>query len=403
MNTKVTVARPWIVLVATLAVQVLVSMALLALPVVAPVVAKALDIPTTYLGAYVALVYLAAMVSSLLGGAAVKRWGAIRLSQIGLSCSALGLCLCAVPHPVVIALGALFIGLGYGPVTPASSHLLIKSTPPQQLSLVFSLKQTGVPLGGMIAGALIPTVDLLIGWQLAFISSGVACAVCAWLVQPLRQGLDDDRNANVKLSLVSSLVQPLRLVLSQKNLKNLAAVSFLFALCQMSLMAYLVTFLYEDLGWSLIAAGVALTVAQAGGVVGRILWGYISDKWLGAIPMLIVITILMALGAVGCALLQPGTSFWLLFPVLIIFGATAVGWNGVYLAEVARQAPAGQASLATGGSLCITFLGVVTGPSLFGVLAAALHSYGTSYGFLVIPSGLILLLLFKAQRTKETA
>ncbi len=225
MNTNVAVARPWVVLVATLAVQVLVSMALLALPVVAPVVAKAIDIPTTYLGAYVALVYLAAMVASLLGSAAVKRWGAIRLSQVGLSCSGLGLCLCAVPHPAVIALGAVFIGLGYGPITPASSHLLIKSTPPQQLSLVFSLKQTGVPLGGMIAGALIPTLDLLVGWQLAFILSGVACGLCAWSVQPLRAGLDDDRNPAVKLSLVSSLVQPLRLVLRHKNLKNLAAVS----------------------------------------------------------------------------------------------------------------------------------------------------------------------------------
>ena len=403
MNTNVAVARPWVVLVATLAVQVLVSMALLALPVVAPVVAKAIDIPTTYLGAYVALVYLAAMVASLLGSAAVKRWGAIRLSQVGLSCSGLGLCLCAVPHPAVIALGAVFIGLGYGPITPASSHLLIKSTPPQQLSLVFSLKQTGVPLGGMIAGALIPTLDLLVGWQLAFILSGVACGLCAWSVQPLRAGLDDDRNPAVKLSLVSSLVQPLRLVLRHKNLKNLAAVSFLFAVCQMSLMAYMVTFLYEDLGWSLIAAGAALTAAQAGGVVGRILWGYISDKWLGALPMLMVVTILMALGAVGCALLRPDSSPWLLFAVLIVFGATAVGWNGVYLAEVERQAPSGQASLATGGALCITFLGVVTGPSLFGVLAAALHSYGTSYGFLVVPSALIFLLLWRAQRSKGAA
>ena len=120
-------------------------MALLTLPVVAPAVAKTLDIPTTYLGAYVALVYFAAMIASLLGGGAVKRWGAIRLSQAGLITSGVGLCLCAVPHPAVIALGALCIGAGYGPITPASSHLLIKTTPPSQLSLVFSIKQTGVP------------------------------------------------------------------------------------------------------------------------------------------------------------------------------------------------------------------------------------------------------------------
>ena len=374
-------------------------MALLNLPVVAPVVAQATNISTNYLGAYVAVVYFAAMLATLLGGAAVKRWGAIRLSQAGLLCSATGLFLCAVPHPATIVLGALFIGAGYGPITPASSHLLIKTTPPEQLSFVFSIKQTGVPLGGVIAGAIVPSLDIVIGWQLAFIASGVACLICAWAVQPLRAGLDDDRDPLVRPSLASSVVRPLRLIFSHKILRRLSATSFLFAVCQMSLMAYLVTFLFEDLGWTLVQAGVALTIAQAGGVVGRILWGYVSDRWLGATPMLMTIAALLAVSAIGTALLRPESSLWFLFPVLILFGASATGWNGVFLAEVARQAPAGQASVATGGVLCLTFLGVVLGPPLFGVLAGLLKSYGLSYGSLAILGVLILFILRSAAVT----
>lgn len=373
-------------------------MALLTLPVVAPVVARALDISTTYLGAYVALVYFAAMIASLLGGAAVRRWGAIRLSQAGLISSGLGLCLCAVPHPAVIALGALLIGAGYGPITPASSHLLIKTTPPSQLSLVFSIKQTGVPLGGMIAGALVPSLDLLIGWQTTFIAAGVVCFICAWSVQSLRTGLDDDRDPSVKLSIVGSIVEPLRLIFGHRSLRNLSYMSFLFAMCQMSLMAYLVTFLFEDLSWSLVAAGVALTVTQAAGVGGRIFWGYVADRWLGAVSMLILITLLLIVGALGTSILRADSSPWLLYGVLIIFGASAIGWNGVYLAEIARQAPAGQASIATGGTLCITFLGVVLGPPFFGMLAGAVNSYGMSYGFLAIPGLIILILLLQLRR-----
>jgi len=357
-------------------------MALLNLPVVAPEVAKAIGLSTNYLGAYVALVYFAAMVATLLGGAAVKRWGAMRLSQAGLLSAAIGLFLCAIPHPFAIGLGALFIGAGYGPITPASSHLLIKTTPPEKLSFVFSVKQTGVPLGGMIAGALVPSLDIAIGWQLAFISSGAACLLCAWAIQPLRAALDDDRNPTVKPSLVASVVQPLRLIFNHPSLRALSMTSFLFAVCQMSLMAYLVTFLFEDLGWSLVAAGAALTVAQAGGVIGRILWGYVADRWLSPTVMLIVIALLLTVGAVGTALLRPDSSPWLLFLVLAIFGASAIGWNGVFLAQIARLAPAGQASVATGGTLCITFFGVVLGPPLFGVLAGVLKSYGASYGAL---------------------
>ena len=388
-------ARPWVVLIATLTIQALVAMALLTLPVVAPVVARAVGVPTTWVGGFVGVVYSAAMLASLFGGGAVRRWGALRLSQVGLACSAIGLGLCAIPHPVAMFLGAVFIGLGYGPITPASSHLLIKTTPPDQLSLVFSVKQTGVPLGGMIAGALVPSLDALIGWQLSFLAAGLMCAICAWAVQPLRADLDSDRDPTVRSSLVTSFVQPLRLVFSHKRLRTMVVISFLFAIFQLSLATYLVTFLYEDLGWSLIFAGGALTVTQAAGVGGRILWGFISDRWLGPIPMLLVITVLMAIGALGCAMLTSDTSPWLLFPILIIFGSTAIGWNGVFLAEVARLAPAGQAGLATGGSLSITFLGIVAGPSLFGIMAGLVKSYGLSYGLLTLLAVGILIPLWR--------
>ena len=391
-------ARPWVVLIATLTIQALVAMALLTLPVVAPVVARSVGVPTTWVGGFVGVVYSAAMLASLLGGGAVRRWGAVRLSQVGLACSTIGLCLCAIPHPVVMFLGAIFVGLGYGPITPASSHLLIKTTPPSQLSLVFSVKQTGVPLGGMIAGALVPSLDALIGWQLSFLAAGLMCALCAWAVQPLRVALDSDRDPTVRPSLVTSLAQPLRLVFSHKRLRTMVVISLLFAIFQLSLATYLVTFLYEDLGWSLIFAGVALTVTQAAGVGGRILWGFISDRWLGPIPMLLVITVLMVIGALGCAMLTSDTSLWLLFPILIVFGSTAIGWNGVFLAEVARLAPPGQAGLATGGSLCITFLGIVAGPSLFGIMAGLVNSYGLSYGLLTLLAVGILIPLWRLRQ-----
>jgi MFS family permease len=54
--------------------------------------------------------------------------------------------------------------------------------------------------------------------------------------------------------------------------------------------------------------------------------------------------------------------------------------------------------VATGGTLCITFLGVMVGPPLFGVLASMLSSYGLSYGVLSILGILILMLLIPLYR-----
>lgn len=377
-------------------------MGLITLPVVAPVVAESVGVATTYVGVYVAFVYLAAMFSSVLGGSFVKRWGAMRLSQVSLLSTTAGLILCAIPHPVVMAVGALFIGMGYGPVTPASSHLLIKTTPPERLSLVFSIKQTGVPVGGMLAGLIVPSLEVLMGWQAAFVMVALLAISCALIVNPLRASLDDDRDPSVRPSLVKSFVQPIKLVCSQKPLRILAAISFMFAITQLSLTTYLVTFLYEDLGWGLVAAGVALTIAQAAGVGGRILWGWVADNWLGSGYMLIGVAGILALGAIAMPWMTAESSVWFLYLVLIALGATAIGWNGVFLAEVARQAPPGQAGMATGGSLGFTFLGVLCGPPLFGVAAARLHSYGEAYALLAIPAMVILVLLWVSRRRWQT-
>lgn len=379
-------------------IQALVAMALITLPVVAPVVSDAVGVSTTYVGLYVAAVYMAAMVSSVMGGSFVKRWGALRLSQISLICTAAGLVLCALPWVGTIVAGALLIGLGYGPVTPASSHLLIKTTPPERMSLVFSIKQTGVPVGGMLAGLLVPSMEILMGWQAAFVMVALFCVLCALAVAPLREQLDTDRDPAIRPSLVKSFIEPIKLVLSEPPLRILAAVSFLFAITQLSLVTYLVTFLFEDLGWGLVAAGVALTVAQAAGVGGRILWGWVADNWLGSGYMLIGVAILLFGGAALMPLLTANTHTVLLYMLLALLGATAIGWNGVYLAEVARQAPTGLAGMATGGTLGFTFFGVLCGPPLFGVTAARLESYGDAYALLTIPALIIGILLWVSRK-----
>jgi fucose permease len=65
--------------------------------------------------------------------------------------------------------------------------------------------------------------------------------------------------------------------------------------------------------------------------------------------------------------------------VIAALGATAIGWNGVYLAETARVAPAGQAGLATGGCLFFTYVGVVCCPFLFGLLQRSSGSYALCF------------------------
>ena len=380
----------WWSLTVTTAIQAMVSMALLTLPAMAPAVARALAVPSTLVGAYVALCYFAAMLSSLVGGTLVRRLGAIRVSQLGLGLCAVGLALCA-----------LCIGAGYGPITPASSHLLALTTPAHRMSLVFSIKQTGVPAGGMLAGALVPGLSLWLGWQGTLLAVAGVCALCAALAQPLRAALDADRQPAQPLAL-QALFKPIGMVLGHPSLRALAACSFLFSAVQVSTTAYMVTYLNESLGMTLLAAGAALSVSQLAGVVGRIAWGAVADRGLGPRNTLMLLATLMIVGSVLTALLQPQWPTLLIWAIVALLGASAIGWNGVYLATVARQAPPGQAGVATGGTLLFTFMGVVCGSPAFGALAGASGSYRIAFAALALPAALALgLLVWRAAQARR--
>ena len=389
--------KNWWPLLLTLLIQAMVAMALLTLPVLAPVAAQTLEVSPALVGLYVSVTYAGAMFSTLMGGATVARLGAIRVSQWGLLLCAAGLLLCAMPWLPAMALGAVLIGLGYGPITPASSHLLARTTPPHRMSLVFSIKQTGVPLGSMLAGAVVPPLALLMRWQWTLLFVAGVCLLCAGVSQSLRAELDRDREPETRIHW-ASLVQPIRLVLAHKALLTMATCSFLFSMVQLSLTTYLVTFLHDDLSYGLIAAGLALSVTQFAGIAGRVAWGYVADRWLGARRMLLLLASMMAGGAFASTFLTTATPQGLVLSILVLFGASAIGWNGVYLAEVARRAPVGMASMATGGTLAFTFLGVVLGPPMFGALSALLGTYRAGFAGLMVMatlSGAVLLRLLR--------
>ena len=136
----------------TLAVQSFTSMAMIAPSVMAPVAALELGVSAQGIGWFVALEYLCAMLTGLACGALIGRFGSIRVCQMAVCLGAAGLAASTGALMPLVFAAAMLIGSGYGLVNPVSSHILVKAAPPRMTSLIFSIKQTGVPLGGALAG-----------------------------------------------------------------------------------------------------------------------------------------------------------------------------------------------------------------------------------------------------------
>lgn len=369
----------------TLLIQAAVSAAVIAPTVAAPVLLEALDVGPAVVGIYMATVYLGAAVSSQWSAVLVRRLGPIRSSQIGLALCALGLLLVAEPNVFLGLGGALVLGFGYGPITPASSEMLIRTANPARVALVFSIKQTGVPVGGIVAGFAVPPVLLSAGSGWALGQIGALCVLAILLSQALRRPLDSLRDRSEPLPTLATMVRPMQLVWANLTLRRLALCTLVFSTVQVSLTSFAVSFLNVDLAWNLVAAGAALSMSQAAGAVGRILWGAVADRWHAPRQTLLGLALVMALVGLVMPLAHAQTSPGVVFLLLIVYGGTAVGWNGVYLATVAQLVPREQAAIATGGSLFFTYLGVVVGAPLFGVVCGALGSIGLGFAVLALP------------------
>ena len=351
----------------------------------APAAAPALGVAPAAVGYFVTTVYLGSMIGTATAGGWVTRFGPILVSQAGLALCFVGLAVAASGWLPAVLAGALLIGLGYGPATPASSAILVRAAPPHMLALTFSIKQTGVPLGTAIAGAAVPLLVLALGWQGAALAIGVACALCAATLVPVRERYDAARNAAMPLSLRSAFA-PVAMVVRDRALLELSLVSFIYAGMQITLLAYLVTFLVEDFALSLVLAGMVMAASQITSVVARIAWGVFADRLATRRATLGLLGVGMAITAFSALAAGPGWPLWGLFAFAMAYGATAVGWNGVFLAEIARRAPLDRVSDATGGSAFFTFLGVVVTPPLFHLVLGLTGSYGATYAVFGLPA-----------------
>jgi predicted MFS family arabinose efflux permease len=367
-------------------IQAMISWAVFAPPVLVKQALPAMGLDPAWIGMQPTILFTAAMFSAMMAAGMVVRFNPMRACQIMVLLCAFGSALIATGNLWFVALGSALIGMGLGPATPASSHILAQVTPPHLRPLVFSIKQTGVPLGGVLAGFVGPPLTLLWNWQVSILVVAGACLVTVVVLEIWSRGFAQFSNPAHQVRL--ELVGPLRLILGSPILRWLLAGCVPLVIAQYALTTFIVLYLQEDIGLSVITAGAILAVAQASGGVGRIIFGAIASRLMTPILTLLMLALLASVAAFLTASLTSSWPLALMYGLGVLFGASAAGWNGVYLAEAARRAPVGEVSRATGAVTFVIFAAVVVGPAIFGAVVnfVSFQVAYTGIGFLVLTS-----------------
>jgi len=351
-----------------------------ALPaVIAPAIIGDLHIDAAWIGVYFGLTAAAALVAQLGCGSFIVRYGALRVSQISLAMLAGGTALAALGTPLAFVVSAVACGAGGAVSTPASSHLLGRVSSPRYLPLVFSVKQTAVPAGLLLAGVFGPPLTEWKDWRYTMLVTAVLCAVFVVLLQPLRAKFDDDRVPTHSFHR-SDFKSTLYSVLGTPGLRTLSFACLTFNGLQATFTAYFVVYL-TTIGYTPVAAGFLFSVATAVAVPGRIVWGWLGSSHVTPRVMMAA----LALGMAGSAwLLAVTNASWPAILVGLIacaLSATALSWHGILLAETARAAPDGMRGGITGGVLSFGQVGALSLPLVYSGLLDLTGSY--SIGFVV--------------------
>ncbi|MFM9887745.1 MAG: MFS transporter [Burkholderiales bacterium] len=350
--------------------------------VYAPIAAPALGLPPERVSIFVMFAYGAASLVGLGCSGVIARFGPLRTVQMALLAPAMGLACAAIGWWPLLFVAAMLIGSGNGFTGPVSSHILVARTPRSVLSLVLSIKQTGVPIGGGIAGALIPLLALTIGWRESLLIAALAYLVCLFALEPLRNEYDQHRDRSVRIGIANTIRQmkeALSMTWGHPRLKVLSLACFAYVAVQWVVLTFMVSLLHTRLGFSLVTAGLVFSAAQLTGIPGRLLWGVLGDRVRSPMALLGWLGLVMAALA---ALIGSWSASWSLewiFFVSILFGVTGVSWNGLFFAEVARTVRFEDVSKATGGGQFIGFLGGMLGPVVFDAIATNTSSYQLAY------------------------
>ncbi|WP_185805214.1 MFS transporter [Pontivivens nitratireducens] len=363
-------------------VQALLSLTVLAAASIAPEITQAYNIVPEMIGYQISIIYFAASAGSIVAGVVIRRFGPATTSMIALLIAASGLAGLASGLLIIAALSAFLIGVGYALTNPSAARILDKHCPPGHRNFVFSLKQTSVPIGGIIGGLALPFIAEAAGWRIAILTAACLCLIACVIVAPFRRRWDGEREQSVRFR--GGIFAGLAELRHNRGLRSLAITSFCFSAMQLSLMSYVVSTLVIDLHWTLVAAGAMTAVVQFFGATGRLVWGLLADRTGSPMALLATIGAITTVAAVSMPLLSAESTLAAVAMILVPFGFASIGWNGIMLADIARHVIPEKVGDAAGGVMAVTFIGVVIGPATLALVHGVTESFPLAFFWLAL-------------------
>lgn len=276
----------------------------------------------------------------------------------------------------------LLIGMFYSVSQPGGSKVILKWFRKENRGLAMGIRQAGIPIGGALAGVLIPF--LTVQYNMTYAINSIAC-ICimggvlffVFYKEPYVQ--EEARKGHNNISFWMEL----KVVICKKELYPIYITGICMISLQMVLVGHFMKFLAGEQSITSIVAGTVFSVMFFSGMIGRIALAAISDvlyKGNRRIPLFIAVCAsigLILLLAMNIHTIMSGV----LYSVSALLGFFSIGWFSLFIAEVAELASEESVGITVSVALTLNQIAIIVAPVLFGYIV---DEKGYAYAWLCI-------------------
>lgn len=342
-----------------------------------PLMIADLGVPTPWLGWLITSTFGFAALLSLWAGPLVNWLGSRRgLALLFWSTACSYSLLAALPGFFGVVLALTVCGIAQALANPVTNLLIAERVEPKFKAAVVGLKQSGVQVSALFAGALLPGLALGFGWR-----GALACLLLPALLLAV---------LGPRVAPAASARKPLSLRVARPTAR--LGVLMSIQLCVGVVLSSFVTFL------GVFAAGQGMSATAIGGLIaGFGVMGIVARTLLTPLgarmadeSWLLLVLLLLASVALWLTAQATPARHWLLWSGALGMGLTAVATNAIAMSMVLRD-PGFGAPAPSAGLLSVGFFGgFALGPPLFGLVFG--QSWWMPIGVVLLACGLSLVL-----------
>ncbi|MFB6589262.1 MFS transporter [Bacillus thuringiensis] len=275
----------------------------------------------------------------------------------------------------------LLVGTFYSVSQPGGSKVIMKWFRKEHRGLAIGIRQAGIPIGGTLAGVLIPF--LTIKYNMAYAVNSIAC-ICIiggflffiFYKEPYIQ--EKVKQERIKLSFWMQLKE----VMCKKELYAIYITGICMISLQMVLVGHFIKFLVTEQSITPILAGKVFSVMFFSGMVGRVILAATSDLFYkGNRRTPLFITVCISIFFILILVMSIHTITNVLYGVSALLGFFSIGWFSLFIAEVAESASEESVGMTVSFALTLNQIAIIVAPALFGYIV---DKKGYTYAWLCI-------------------